>query len=926
MSTPPVMALAPGATLGSCTRDVRPNNLPALSTALIGREGLLESALAMLRQPGVRLVTLTGPGGVGKTRLGLQIAADLVDEMEDGAWFVALAPIRDAGLVASTIAATLGLAESRELTMASVLEHHLRDKKTLLVLDNLEQVIDAAPLVAPLVAATSHLKILVTSRTLLHVSGEHNVAVPPLAPTEAVRLFLERARALKTDFRVTEEILPEITAVCQHLDGLPLAIELAAARVRVLSPKALRARLVAASLDLLTGGARDLPARHRTLRATIAWSFDLLDDREKSLFRRLGVFARGAPLAAIEAIAGDVGTLDVVGSLVDKSILVQDDSADEPRFSMLETLREFAIAELDTTGEGDELRAKHATWYLALAEEASRDVGRQRSWLGRLEAEHDNMRGAITWALGRGDAELALRLTAALAAMWRLRGHAVEGRRAIDAALALPGGTPRARAGALVGAALLTRELGDLRDARVYAESALTIERTLNDRRGLADALDGLIWVAIYQGDVARGRAAVDEYLALAKELGSKRDLAIATAHSASIASEEGRGDTEPKIAEALALFRAIGDEVSTAYSLNQLGELVRARGDHRGALALYESSLALARELDARRWINIVVVNVGITLVCLGEHERARAVLAESLVMTRAMRALRPIPPTLSAVARIALVDGDATTAARLLGAAEAMLEAEGATALYADRAEQEAATGLIVERLGATAAKVERQSGRALSTDAALAAALAVLKLGMGKVAAHPEAMPGAAPPRLRSPVAPSVLALTRDGATWTLALDGRRITVRDGKGVRYLEALLAAPHREIHVLELVGVDHESNAGTVLDAQARRAYRDRIEALRDQLEESTARNDWNRAERARGELDALASELARAVGLGGRARRAGSLAERARINIQRRLRALIGQVAGLDAALGRHLELSVRTGLFCMYAPTWP
>jgi predicted ATPase/class 3 adenylate cyclase len=708
------------------TLDARPNNLPAQATALVGRERLLDAARAMLRDPAVRLVTLSGAGGAGKTRLALQLAADVVDEYEDGAWFVALAPIRDADLVASTILDTLGLADARNATPLQVIEGHLRERETLLVLDNFEQVTGAAPLVAALLAAATRLKVLVTSRTLLRVSGERDFAVPPLAPPEATRLFADRARALKADFRVTDENAPAIADICMHLDGLPLAIELAAARVRLLSPKALHARLTQASLDVLTGGARDLPLRQQTMRATIAWSYDLLDDDDKRLFRRFGVFARGAALEAVEAIAG--ATLDRVESLVDKSLLVYEDTGDAARFSMLETLREFAVAELEKSGEAERLRAEHAAWYVARAEEASSDPARQRHWLGWLDTEHDNLRGALVWALQDGNADLALRLSGALAWMWRLRGQGLEGRRALDDALALPGGASGPRARALLGAALLRRDFGDLREGRVFVEQALAMQRSLGDDRGIADTLYGLVEVAIFQGDFAAGRAAADEWGTLATKLCSKRDMAVSRVYSAWLDYEEGRGEAERKAAEALALVREVADEVNEANANCVLGEMVRARGDHRGALELYEAGLEIARALDLRRLILILAGNVGITLACLGEFERARPVLLEVVLAAHEIRASRPAQFALLSVARLAVAYGQPATAARLVGATDGLLEAEGGTHVFADRIEHDAIIALIEEASVTSAA--ERRAGREMNPEQAVELALDFLR----------------------------------------------------------------------------------------------------------------------------------------------------------------------------------------------------
>src|SRR5215207_8989962 len=411
------------------TLDIRRNNLPAQPTPLVGRERELEEALALLRASHVRLLTFTGPGGTGKTRLGLQAAAELTDEFEDGVFFVALAAIADPTLVAPAITRTLGLAESGNQTAEELLEGYLRDRQVLLVLDNFEQVLESASLLDALLSAAPGLKVLATSRTALRLYGEHEFPVPPLSlpdiaslpPVEhltryeAVRLFVDRARAIRPDFSLTEENAPAVIEICSRLDGLPLAIELAAARIKLLPPQAMLSRL-GNRLKLLTGGARNLPERQRTLRNAIAWSHEMLDEGEKTLFARLAVFSGGSTLEAIEAVCdaeGDlpVDALDGVSSLLDKSLLRQEEGLEgEPRFAMLETIREYAREELEESGDAEEVKRAHAEYFLALAEEADPELKGpgQLEWLQRLETEHDNMRAAFTWALRQEEVELGL--------------------------------------------------------------------------------------------------------------------------------------------------------------------------------------------------------------------------------------------------------------------------------------------------------------------------------------------------------------------------------------------------------------------------------------------------------------------------------------------------------------------------------------
>ncbi|MFQ5794790.1 MAG: BTAD domain-containing putative transcriptional regulator [Candidatus Bipolaricaulia bacterium] len=497
-----------------------PNNLPIPLTRFIGRDKERAVVQVRLLDEEMRLLTLTGPGGTGKTRLGLQVVADLIDHFEDGACFVDLAPISDPGLVVSTIAQTLGVKEAEGRPLLDILKASLRGKQMLLVLDNFEQVVAAAPQVVELVAACPQLKVLVTSREPCHVRGEHVFPVPPLAlpgsdgkrplaierltQYEAVRLFIERAVAVKPDFAVTDENAPAVAEICIRLDGLPLAIELAAARIKLLSPQALLARL-GNRLKLLTGGARDLPACQQTLRDTIDWSYDLLNTGERTLFERLSVFVGGGTLEAAEAvcIGADnlelkMDILDGLASLVDKNLLRRKEQADgEPRFLILETIREYGLERLEASGESEAIRRTHADYYLALAEQAEPKLEGpdQRMWLDRLEVEHDNLRAALVWFEQNGEAEAELRLGGALWGFWHMRGYLSEGRRWLEGALAK--GEDRdvsasVRAKALHGAGVLTHEQGDYERATVLYEESLDLRRELGDKPGVAILLSNL--------------------------------------------------------------------------------------------------------------------------------------------------------------------------------------------------------------------------------------------------------------------------------------------------------------------------------------------------------------------------------------------------------------------------------------------------
>src|SRR5215218_11067879 len=490
------------------TLDTYRNNLPLQPTPLVGREKEVLEVCDLLRGTETRLLTLTGPGGTGKTRLALQAAADLLDDFPDGTFFVPLATLSEAELFLSTVAETLGVRETGEQPLDESLKDYIKERRLLLVLDNFEQVLGAAPTVTELLAAAPSLKVLATSRAPLGLYGEQEYAVPPLSVPdvrhlpdfktlsqyEAVRLFIERAKSAKVDFEVTDESAPAVAEICVRLDGLPLAIELAAARIKMLPPRAMLHRL-GSRLKLLTGGARDLPERQRTLRATIEWSHALLDEGEQLLFRKLGVFSGGRTLEAIEAICDAEGDLSVdtfegVSSLVDKSLLRQEEGpGGEPRFVMLETVHEYAREKLQESAEAEEIKRVHAEYFLTLAEEAYPQLRgpNQLEWLERLEAEHDNMRAAHSWALERKETEVALRLGGALWVFWSVRGYYSEGRRWLKEALAINGRvSPEVRAMALAGVGSLAEDQGDLDRAKEACDEGL--ELLANEAREASEA------------------------------------------------------------------------------------------------------------------------------------------------------------------------------------------------------------------------------------------------------------------------------------------------------------------------------------------------------------------------------------------------------------------------------------------------------
>ncbi len=688
------------------TLDARPHNLPVQATPLIGREKELGEITERLRGREVRLLTLTGPGGTGKTRLSLQAAADLVDSFEDGVFFVNLAPISDPALVASAIAQALGVRAAAERPLPETLAEHLREKQLLLLLDNFEQVTEAAPLVSQLLSAAAGLKVLVTSRTALHLRGEQEYAVPTLSlpdpklrlplerltQYESVRLFIERARGVKADFQVTNENAPAVAEICHRLDGLPLAIELAAARIKILPPQAMLTRLQS-RLKLLTGGARDLPERQQTLRGAIAWSYDLLSEEEKRLFRRLPVFSGGRTLEAIETVCNPEGDLDVlegVSSLVDKSLLRQEeDAAGEPRFTMLETIHEFAREKLEESGEAQEIRRRHTEYFLALAELASAHWygPEQGRWLSRLETEHDNFRAALRGRLDAGETEFASRLAEAVWTLWFRHAHYREGRQWLQEILAGADLPPPARATMLYGAGALARTQHDLAAAETLLEESLLLARELGETHAIARVLIDLGVVVAGRGELERAETLYEE---------------------------------------AVTLWRAVGQNRRVATALNNLGNLAARRHDFERAQTLYRESLALARETQDPAGAGMALCNLGYALYREGDLPRAGANLREALSYAREAGFMYLAMHTLAHLAEVESATGEWERAARLFGAAETQFADKGSHLDAYRREEYDRALAAARTQLAPEAWERLYQEGAAMTLEEAIACAL--------------------------------------------------------------------------------------------------------------------------------------------------------------------------------------------------------
>jgi predicted ATPase/DNA-binding XRE family transcriptional regulator len=637
--------------------------LPAEPTSLIGREQEESRGIALIREERVRLLTLTGPGGVGKTRLALRLAHRLKDDFIGGAAFISLASIRDPSLAPVLVASGLGLRPTRDQTAEELLVTRLAGAERLLVLDNFEHLLEAARFVSRLLSSCPHVAIIVTSRAALHLQAEwdmeiHPLAMPPITPRAldthrfpAVALFLERARAVSSDFQVTDDALPTIVQICHALDGLPLAIELAAAHVKVLSPEVILSRLEH-RLALLTGGPRDVPDRQQTMRNTIAWSYNLLPPAEQALFRRLSVFSGGCTVEAAEAVCRNpdslaVDTLDGLTSLVDKSLLIVHGDGEQertPRFSMLETVREFAYDELVAESEAEAVRNEHARYYLSLAEKARADLSgpEQGARLLWLEGEHQNFRAALRTARDHDDVELGLRLVAALWPYWLARSHFEEAQKWLDRFLAraetpdIPIGV---RARALYAGGSLVAVQGDNDRVVSLMEQALALARQAGDDATAAAALRLLALTNHARGRFRDGEALLNESLALYRRLDDR--VGVCTVLTGMAGAARFQGDFERAVhlyQEALDLSRANGDIHATADILARLGNLETERGKPERSHGLYEDARALHRGLGDRFGMADILLRSAETAVVMGDPARALRLLEDCLPVFRSL------------------------------------------------------------------------------------------------------------------------------------------------------------------------------------------------------------------------------------------------------------------------------------------------
>jgi predicted ATPase/DNA-binding XRE family transcriptional regulator len=692
---------------------MHPSALPVTLTPLVGREREVEEIVDLLgRVAAVRLLTLTGPGGIGKTRLAIEAARKTSGYFPDGVAFVALAPLGDAALMMPSVSQALGLREAASARLLEVLRQYLRDRRFLLVLDNFEHVTEAAPEVVDLLGSCPKLSVLATSRAPLRVRGEHEYPVSPLAvpdptrmpeaqevaQTPAVKLFIERAEDASSTFELTHANAPAVAAICWRLDGLPLALELAAAQTRFLGPTALLSRLDQA---LQAGGARDLPERQRTMRATLDWSYELLHEPERELFECLSVFAGGFTLEATESVGGtqESGGEDVLallGNLVEQSLVVAEPAAegDEIRYRMLEPIRQYAWGRLEEGGKAGQLRLGHARYYLALAEAAEPHIKghEQVKWLDRLEAENDNLRAAIRRSLEAGDVHTAARFGWALGMYWVMRTRHSEGRMLLEKTLTSGGDLPAPlRARALWALGVCVYGSGDDERLMEIAEEGIALSRRAGDSQGEAYALGLLGYAALQLGNLDRAARTLEESLEMVREQ---------------------------------------GDAWRAAHILNHMTVVALNRGEHQRAAGYAEESLALVRQTGDRYAANVALSLLAQMAWASDEHERAAGHWRKALRLSSELANKANSASSIQGLATVATSRGELRRAARLLGAAEALLEAAGlvfyAYTTYTSNEPHQRAGSAACEELGERAWKAARDEGRSMSFEQAVEYAL--------------------------------------------------------------------------------------------------------------------------------------------------------------------------------------------------------
>jgi len=730
----------------------RPGALPRFEAPLLGRESELAAIRTMIVNEAARIVTLTGAGGSGKTRLALAAAEQLSPWYGGRVFFVPLSSVTEPDLVGAAIAQALGAGDPSLAPLPAVI-NSLRStqNRSLLVVDNFEQVVEGASVLAELVAQCSDVSILVTSREVLHLYAERNIPVPPLPVPDAIEqssisaitanpaymLFVSRALAANPALELDGSNVAAIAEICRALDGLPLAIELAAARTRLMTPRAMLGR-IGERLKLLTGGARDLPGRQQTLRRTLDWSYELLSPGEQALIRRLSVFAGSFTLEQAEAVADPFGRLDLdmidgVGSLVDKSLLVRKGEEDgEPRFSMLGMVRDYAAEQLARSGEESQTRKAHAAYYLVLAEEGTRTLPREEhaALMARLAREHDNIRSALEWATGGGETEWGLRISVGIFPFWERSEHLTEGRRRLDALLADPsGGGDQLRARALFASAVLACAQKDYEVANARATESLELRRRIDDRTGIAVSCNclGVVYTELHQLDEAA--ANLEESLAIWKTSGDEANFGRALMNLAMVRRLQGeRTAARAMYVETEALFRRLGDPASAAWALNHQGDLARELEQLEEASQLYSAALRAFRELGDAWGVGSSQLDIGKLARRRGRIDEARVAYRESLEQFRRLGHSRGISRVLEAMAVLACDRGKPEEALTLAGAASRVRELIGAPLPEKEQAELDCELEKARGALEGEGARKPYQCGRCMGVAEAIDYASAV------------------------------------------------------------------------------------------------------------------------------------------------------------------------------------------------------